>query len=155
MNAARTIRRLPAEAVPALIEAVGEHRDEFVRYRAFVLLSSFDDAARRLCADCSVIANDRLREVAYKWLEGHPDPAMVHAPERAAVPERRSSCGPPLFRALAALRQRRACQRALITEIGRGFDFFRGAVIDALGRRRAAYAVDAIARRQAAGSASG
>jgi hypothetical protein len=36
-------------------------------------------------------------------------------------------------------------QTALIAEAGRGFDFFRIAVIEALGERRAAYAVEAIA----------
>ena len=41
MNAARTIRRLPsAEAVPALVGAVRKHPDEFVRYRAFIVLYS-------------------------------------------------------------------------------------------------------------------
>ena len=45
MNAARTIRRLPpAEAVPALVGAVRKHPDEFVRYRAFIMLSSFNDS---------------------------------------------------------------------------------------------------------------
>src|SRR5678815_4631473 len=40
MNAARVIRRLPAaDAVPALTAAVRTHRDEFVRYRAFIVLS--------------------------------------------------------------------------------------------------------------------
>ena len=54
MNAARTIRRLPAaEAVPALVEAVRKHRDEFVRYRAFIVLSSFNDPAPAIwCAVC-------------------------------------------------------------------------------------------------------
>jgi hypothetical protein len=33
----------------------------------------------------------------------------------------------------------------LVREVGRGFDFFRSAVIEVLGERRAAYAVDAIA----------
>src|SRR5688572_14912763 len=79
MNAARALRRLPsAEAVPALTAAVQKHQDEFVRFRAFIVLSSFadrgtGDLVRGLLRD----ANDRLREVAYKWLEAHPDPAMA------------------------------------------------------------------------------
>jgi hypothetical protein len=36
-------------------------------------------------------------------------------------------------------------QRALLGQVSRGLDFFRSAVIDALGRHRATYAVDAIA----------
>ena len=44
MNAARLIRREPAaEAVAALRDAIATHPDEFVRYRAFVLLTAFDD----------------------------------------------------------------------------------------------------------------
>src|SRR5690349_2063232 len=42
--AARTIRRTPAaQAVPALLRAVAEHADGFVRYRALVLLTGFND----------------------------------------------------------------------------------------------------------------
>jgi hypothetical protein len=52
---------------------------------------------------------------------------------------------PALVSALAALGDDARVQRALVGEIGRGLDFFRGAVIDALGRRRAAYATDGIA----------
>ena len=38
----------------------------------------------------------------------------------------------------------RRCSARCIAEVGRGLDFFRSAVIDALGEHRAAYAVDAI-----------
>ena len=63
---------------------------------------------------------------------------------------------PAVVSALAALGDDTRVQRALLGEIGRGLDFFRGAVIDALGRRRAAYALDGVAdRREAAGTASG
>jgi hypothetical protein len=147
MNAARAIRRLPAaEAVPALVDAVKKHRDEFVRYRAFILLSSFNDrgtgaVVQGLLDD----ANDRLREVAYKWLEAHPDPAMVPRLLGALQSEQAEFVRPALVSALAALGDDARVQRALLGEIGRGLDFFRAAVIDALGRRRAAYAIDAVA----------
>ena len=146
MNAARTIRRLPAtEAVPALVAAVQKHRDEFVRFRAFVVLSSFGDRGtgelvRSLLRD----ANDRLREVAYKWLETHPDPAAVPTLLNALQTEQAEFVRPAVVAALAALGEDARVQRALVGEIGRGMDFFRGAVIDALGRRRATYAVDGI-----------
>src|SRR5262249_1176507 len=43
-NAARTVRRTsPSQAVPALLQAVGEHTDGYVRYRALVLLTGFND----------------------------------------------------------------------------------------------------------------
>jgi len=147
MNAARAIRRLPAaEAVPALVQAVQKHTDEFVRYRAFVLLSSFNDRGtgdlvRGLLRD----ANDRLREVAYKWLEAHPDPAMVPTLLNSLQTEEAEFVRPAMVSALAALGDDTRVQRSLLGEIGRGLDFFRGAVIDALGRRRAAYALDGIA----------
>ena len=147
MNAARAIRRLPAaDAVPALVQAVQKHTDEFVRYRAFVLLSSFNDRGtgdlvRGLLRD----ANDRLREVAYKWLEGHPDPAMAPVLLNSLQTEEAEFVRPAMVSALAALGDDMRVQRALLGEIGRGLDFFRGAVIDALGRRRAAYAIDGVA----------
>lgn len=147
MNAARVIRRLPAaEAVPGLVQAVQKHSDEFVRYRAFVLLSSFNDRGtgdlvRGLLRD----ANDRLREVAYKWLEAHPDPAMAPALLSSLQTEEAEFVRPAMVSALAALDGDMRVQRALVGEIGRGLDFFRGAVIDALGRRRAGYALDGIA----------
>jgi HEAT repeat protein len=147
MNAARTIRRLPsAEAVPALVEAIRKHSDEFVRYRAFIVLSSFNDPGtgdlvRGLLRD----ANDRLREVAYKWLEAHPDPALAPALLSSLQSEEAEFVRPAVVSALAALGDDARVQRALLGEIGRGLDFFRGAVIDALGRRRAAYALDGVA----------
>src|SRR5688572_6476639 len=147
MNAARALRRLPAaEAVPALTEAVQKHKDEFVRFRAFIVLSSFSDRGtgelvRGLLRD----ANDRLREVAYKWLEAHPDPAMAPTLLNALQSEQAEFVRPAVVSALARLDDDARVQRALLSEIGRGMDFFRGAVIEAMGRRRAAYAVDGIA----------
>jgi HEAT repeat protein len=146
MNAARVIRRLPAaDAVPALTAAVRTHRDEFVRYRAFIVLSSFNDRGtaelvRGLLRD----ANDRLREVAYKWLEAHPDASMAPTLLSTLQTEQAEFVRPAVVSALAALGEDMRVQRALIGEIGRGLDFFRSAVIEALGRRHAAYALDAI-----------
>src|SRR6185295_230585 len=43
-NASRTVRRTPGtQAVPALLQAVAEHADGYVRYRALVLLTGFND----------------------------------------------------------------------------------------------------------------
>ena len=147
MNAARALRRMPAaQAVPALTEAVQKHRDEFVRFRAFVVLSSFSDRSTGdLVLGLLRDANDRLREVAYKWLEAHPDPAMAPTLLNALQSEQAEFVRPAVVSALATLGDDARVQRALLGEVGRGMDFFRGAVIAALGRRRSAYAVDGIA----------
>jgi hypothetical protein len=51
---------------------------------------------------------------------------------------------PSLIRALAALGADPRVQQALLREVGRGEDFFRSAVIEALGDYRALYAFDAL-----------
>ena len=146
-KAAQAIRRLPpTDAVPALVDAVKNHRDEFVRYRAFIVLSSFNDrGTAELAGGLLRDANDRLREVAYKWLELHPDPAKVPTLLSSLQTEQAEFVRPAVVSALAALGDDARVQKALLGEIGRGLDFFRAAVIEALGRRRAAYALDGIA----------
>src|SRR5438094_6548409 len=61
-NAARTVRRTPAsQAVPALLEAVSEHADGYVRYRALVLLTGFNDPRTTdAMRDALRSPNDRL-----------------------------------------------------------------------------------------------
>ena len=146
-TAARVLRRAPAaEAVPALVAAARGHADQFVRYRALVIVTSFDagetsDLMRALLGD----RNDRVREVVYRWLERHPDPALRPTLLAALETEQADFVRPALVRAIAALPAGDLVQRVLINEVGRGFDFFRGAVIEVLGERRARYAVDAIA----------
>ncbi len=146
-NAARLIRRAsPAQAVPALVEAVRRHPDEYVRNRAFILLTAFNDRgtpelAKSLIAD----RNDRLRESVFKWLEQHPDPQLAITLLGALQKETGEFVRPALIGALTAVDQDPQVQRALVAESGRGLDFFRSAVIDVLGRRHALYAVDAIA----------
>jgi HEAT repeat protein len=145
--AARSIRRVPAsEAVPALVQAVRTHPDQFVRYRALVLVTAFNDRGtpdlmRSLFKD----RNDRVREVAYRWFAAYPEPAMARALLTSLQSEQAEFVRPALVAALAAIGNDPQVQSALIAEAGRGFDFFRIAVIEALGERRATYAVDAIA----------
>ena len=148
MNAARLVRRATAaEAVPALTQAVRSHSDEFIRYRALVLLTSFSDRGtgdlvRQVLTD----RNDRLREVAYKWLEQHPDAQLAPTLLAALQTETAEFVRPALVGALAALGDDPQVQRALLAETLRGLDFFRSAVIDALGRHKAEYAVETIAK---------
>jgi hypothetical protein len=65
-HASQTIRRTPApQAVPALIEAVRAHNDGYVKYRALVLLTSFNDPRTDVVMrDAMTNINDRLRMVA-------------------------------------------------------------------------------------------
>jgi hypothetical protein len=147
MHAARLIRRTPGpQAVPALVEAARRDANEFVRFRALVLLTAFNDPGtpalmRELMRD----RNDRVREVTYKFLERHPDLQLTSSLLASLQTEESEFVRPALVSALAALGSDTAVQRAMTGEIGRGLDFFRSAVIDALGRHRAAYAVDGIA----------
>src|SRR5437667_9201251 len=103
-TAARTVRRTPAsQAVPALLEAVSEHADGYVRYRALVLLTGFNDPR---AADAMRAAlrspNDRLRATAYSFFEHHPDSAMVPVLVEALDNEVGEFVRPALVRALAA-----------------------------------------------------
>ena len=146
-NASRLVRRTPAaQAVPALLQAVAEHGDGYVRYRALVLLTGFNDPRTKDAMRESMASpNDRLRTVAYSFLEHNPDPAMVPAPDCARSRRNRPSSSVRRWSA----RSRRTgrilgCSRCSIRDVGRGEDFFRGAVIEALGDYKAQYAFDAI-----------
>lgn len=143
MGAARQVRRAPApEAVAALAEAARSSQDQFVRYRALVLVTGFNaretpGLMRNLMDD----RNDRVREVAYRWFEQHPDPQMTAALLLKLDAEQAEFVRPALIRALAATDEDVAVQRALAAEIGRGLDFFRSAVIEAAGQAKARWAV--------------
>jgi hypothetical protein len=146
MQAARLVRRTPdSQAVPALAEAARRHSDEFVRYRSLVLLTAFNDRGTRdLMRELIRDRNDRVREVAYKWLERNPDPQLTMQLLASLQTEESEFVRPALVGALAALGTDPTVQRALIGEVPRGLDFFRSAVIEALGRHRAIYAIDGI-----------
>jgi HEAT repeat protein len=143
-NAARIVRRAPAAiVVPALREAVTKtDRDEYVRFKAFVLLSQIDPAvtaevARQMLPD----RNDRVRTVAYQWFEHHPDPAVVPALVSALATEQSEFVRPALTRALAAAGTDAPVRQALAPLVMRGEDLFRGAVIEALGDYGGRYAL--------------
>jgi HEAT repeat protein len=151
MNASRTLRRAPAAAVvPALIRAVESHKDQFARFRALVLLTAFNDGrTAEVVREIVANPNDRLRTVAYMYYERHPAPAMLPMLLKALEREESEFVRPALIRALAAQANDPRVRETLLVEVGRGQDFFRSAVIEALGDYRAAYALEplmAIAR---------
>ena len=151
MNASRALRRAAAASVsPALIRAVQSHKDQFVRFRALVLLTGFNDARTAdLVREIVTNPNDRLRTVAYMYYEHHPTAAMLPALLKALEREDSEFVRPALVRALAAQGSDPRVRETLLVEVGRGQDFFRSGVIEALGDYGAAYAVEpltAIAR---------
>jgi HEAT repeat protein len=145
-NASRTIRRIAAsQAVPALLRAVAEHADGFVRYRALVLLTGFNDPRTNDAIRESLVSpNDRLRTVAYSFFEHHPDRAMIPELLVSLGKEQGEFVRPALVRALAAVRDDRRVRDTLVGEVMRGEDFFRSAVIEALGDYKAEYAFETL-----------
>lgn len=144
--AAAAVRRAPAEqTVPALINAVTSHGDGYVRFRALVLLAGIGDPRTRdVMIPAIDDANDRLRDVAYAWLELNPEPSL--APKLIAKSQTEVSefVRPSLIRALAALDEDPAVRALLLKDVNRGEDMFRSAVIETLGLHKAAWAVPAI-----------
>lgn len=151
-TASRTVRRTaPAQAVPALIQAVSDQADGYVRYRALVLLTGFNDPRTGDAMRESLASpNDRLRTVAYSFYEHNPDRAMLPAFMAALDKEQAEFVRPALVRAVAAVAAKAQgddivrARQALVREVSRGEDFFRSAVIEALGDYQAHYAVDAL-----------
>ena len=146
-DAARLVRRVPgAQAVPALLGAIAGHADGYVRYRALVLLTGFHDPRTKDAIRESMKSpNDRLRTVAYGYYSLEPDPALAAVLLAALGKEQAEFVRPALVRALAATAGNDPRMRqALVREITRGEDFFRSAVIEAMGDYRATYAFDAL-----------
>src|ERR1700730_200035 len=144
-TASRTVRRVTsAQAVPALLQAVAEHTDGYVRYRALVLLTGFNDPRTKDAMRESLASpNDRLRTVAYSFFEHNTDRALLPNLLAALDKELDEFVRPALVRALAALGSDppggdagdniARARQALVRDVGRGEDFFRSAVIEALG----------------------
>jgi HEAT repeat protein len=146
MNAGRTVRRAESTvAVPALLEAVASHKDSYVRFKAVVVLSGFNDPRT---GDVMVKAlddrNDRLRAAAYGWFEHHPDPKMAPRLLAALSKEESEFVRPSLTRALAALGTDAKVREVMTGLVMSGQDLFRAVVIEALGEYRATYALQPI-----------
>jgi HEAT repeat protein len=145
--ASRTVRRAPAaQAVPVLLQTVAEHTDGYVRYRALVLLTGFNDPRTQDAMRESIKSpNDRLRAVSYSFFEHHPDRGMASELVAALDKEQAEFVRPALVRAATALAVTDPSVRpAVLREVTRGEDFFRSAVIEALGDYKAVYAFDAL-----------
>jgi hypothetical protein len=145
-EAARALRRAPAEiVVPVLAAAVRTDPDEYVRYRALTLLSAFPGPLPgEVMRDIRGDRNDRLRMVAYGWFEDHPDPAVLPALIDGFQKEQSEFVRPALTRALAAQSKDPRAREVLAPTVLRGADFFRGAVIEALGDYGGTFAIQDI-----------
>jgi len=144
--AAKTVRRAEqAQAVPALIEAASTHTDGYVRFRALVLLSGFNDPrARDVMAASLDEPNDRLRTVAYAYFEHNKERGMSARLLKKLEKEDGEFVRPALTRALAAYGDEPAVQTALTALVLRGQDIYRAGVIEALGDYKGAYALEPI-----------
>ncbi len=145
--AARTVRRASgAIAVPALTRAVTSHTDEYVRFRALVLLSGFNDPKTRdLMLKMISDRNDRIRAAVYSWFEHHPDPGVLPRLLQALDREESEFVRPALTGALAAYGTDAKVRELMTQLVMKGHDLFRSAVIEALGDHQAAYALKPIA----------
>ena len=142
--ASKLLRRAPAsEVIPLLSLAARSHSDGYVRFRAGVLLTGFGDPATRdLMAGLIGDRNDRLRQLAYRYFEHHPDTGLLPKLLAAAEREDAEFVRPALIRAMAALGADARVREVLVRDIDRGETLFRSAVIEALGDYRAQYAVE-------------
>lgn len=143
VKAARLVRRsAAAQAVPALIQAINEHKDGFVRFRSLVLLTGFNDPrAADEMREALASPNDRLRELAYGYFELHPDRAMIPRFLDALDKEVGDFVRPAIVRALAASGDDPNVRDVLLRDVMRGVDFHRSTVIEALGDYKHTYAV--------------
>ncbi len=154
--ASRVVRRAPTpQAAAALIEAAAGHIDGFVRFRALILLTGFPDPrVRDLMGQFLSDPNDRLRQAAYRYFEHHPDAGAADPLLAALATERAEFVRPSLLRALAARGSDPRVRQALLKETASAKGLSRGALIEAFGDYRAAYAADFLVETAKSGSAN-
>jgi HEAT repeat protein len=142
MEAGRTVRRAaPAVAVPLLTRAAEGHADGYVRFRALVLLSGFNDPGTRdVMTRMLAEKNDRLRAVAYAFFEYNPESSVLPRLIQALPREESEFVRPSLTRAIAAHGDQKAAQATMAELVMKGQDFFRSVVIEAVGDYEGAYA---------------
>jgi HEAT repeat protein len=141
-DAGRTVRRAAAAmAVPALIEAVRSHKDSYVRFRALVLLSGFNDPRTRDVMNSMLgEKDDRLRAVAYSYFGHYPDTAVLPRLIDALSREESEFVRPALTRAIVAHATETRARETVVALIMKGQDFFRSPVIEAAGDYKVAFA---------------
>jgi hypothetical protein len=146
MKAARELRRAPGTIVlPALIDAASGHADGYVRYRALVLLTGYDDPRVPDQMELAMAdVNDRLRVVGYAYFERHPERRLLPVLLKAFDEERSELARRALARTLAAQGADAKVQAALIKDVSAGEDLLRDQVIDAIGDYKGTYAFAAI-----------
>ncbi len=144
--AARTIRRAaPAVAVPALTAAIASHKDGYVRFRALILLSGFNDPRTGdVMAGLLTNPNDRLRAVADAFFEHNPDPSILPRLVDALPREESEFVRPALLRALVAYASDARVRAVLTDLVMKGQDFFRSGAIEAIGDYKVAAALPAL-----------
>ena len=147
MKAAQVVRRAPGTvALPALIDAAAGHADGFVRYRALVLLSGYDDPRVPDQMEQAIgDVNDRLRAVAFAYLERHSEARLIPVMLKALETESAEFVRPALLRALAVHGRDARVRTTLLKESGRGSEVARRALIEAFGDYKATYAQPALA----------
>ena len=145
-TAARALRRAPVATVaPALVDAVSHHSDGYVRFRALVLLSGMNDSRTHdVMVQALSSPNDRLRAAAYSFFEHNSDPQLVPRMLDALATESSETVRPALTRALAAYATDPRVRDALNGLVIKGQDFFRSAVIEAIGDYKGAYALPSL-----------
>ena len=117
------------------------HDDSYVQFRAIVLIYGLEQPRNHTVFEEALDSpNDRVRAAAYEYFEQVPTAAVV--PKLLAALETGTSefVRPYLVRALAAHDDDLAVQVRLVRDIDRGQEYFRGAVIEALGDYGAVYA---------------
>ncbi|MGH9310731.1 MAG: HEAT repeat domain-containing protein, partial [Vicinamibacterales bacterium] len=147
MDAGRIVRRAePSVAVPALLETIGNQKaDWYVRFRALVLLSGFNDPRIQQVMQTTLDdRNDRLRALAYNWFEHHPDPKVLPRLVAALDKEETEFVRPAVSRALVAHADDPKVRTLVTGLVMTGQDLFRAVVIEALGERKAGFALQPI-----------
>ena len=141
-EAARTVRRAGAGvAAPLLTDAVRSHKDEYIRFRALVLLSGFN-APKTAEVMTSVLddKNDRLRAVAYAFFGHNADPFALPRLTEALAREESEFVRPALTRAILAHGTDPRARDVVVGLLKKGQDFYRSAVIEAAGDYKLTFA---------------